>query len=141
MGNKKYRRYEPKSFESQQNSSDVSANIYVSMLMSDAWKALTDGAKVLYLYCKAQYYAEKKKPKPQSTNPTKLTEEQLNRCFTMNKSKWKDLYEITSNPNQFSKNMQMLIDYGFIELIENGKITRTKSIYMLSDKWRDIVII
>lgn len=141
MGNKKYRRYEPKAFEGKQNSSDVSANIYVSMLMSDAWRVLTDGAKVLYLYCKAQYYAEKKKPKPQQTNPLKLNEEQLNRCFTMNKSKWKDLYEIASNQNQFTKNMQMLIDYGFIELIENGKITRTKSIYMLSDKWRDTVII
>lgn len=91
MANKKYRRYIPKPFESMQTSSDVSANIYVSMLISDAWKALTDGAKCLYIYCKAQYYAEKKKPKPQTNNPIKLTEDEQNRCFTMSKSKWKDL--------------------------------------------------
>jgi hypothetical protein len=68
--------YEPKSFESDVTilpktkkkicAKDVSANIYVSMLMSQAWHDLSLKQKELYLYCKAQYYGEKRehtKPK------------------------------------------------------------------------------
>ncbi len=54
----------------------------------------------------------------------------------MNKSKWKDLYHLYTNESQFYKDRDLLVKYGFIEIIENGKNTRTKSIYMLSDKWR-----
>lgn len=125
--------YKPKSFESDQNKSDTSANIYMSMLMSENWQKLTKNAQVLYLYCKAQYYAEKNKPKLQLKQ---LTEQEQRQCFTMNKSKWQSLYGIYISDNgQFNKDMKQLIDYGFVELIENGKNTRTKSIYMLSNKW------
>lgn len=54
----------------------------------------------------------------------------------MNMSKWNDLYHIyNKNQNQFQKDMRQLIEYGFVELIEDGSTTRTKSVYMLSDKW------
>ena len=33
--------------------------------------------------------------------------------------------------------MAMLIENGFVEVIESGKTSRTKSIYMLSDKWKE----
>ena len=124
--------YKPKSFESDQNKSDTSANIYMSMLLSDNWQKLSKNAQILYIYCKAQYYAEKNKPKSQLRQ---LTEQEQRQCFTMNKSKWQSLYGIYSNERQFYKDMNMLIENGFIELVENGKNTRTKSIYMLSNKW------
>lgn len=128
-------KYIPKSFESLGKSNDTSANIYMSMLLSPAWQSLTKNAQVLYLYCKAQYYAEKRKPKPQVRQ---LNETQQKMCFTMNKSKWLALYHIYNSDNgQFNKDMKMLIDYGFIEMIENGKTSRTKSIYMFSDKWQE----
>lgn len=128
-------KYIPKSFESLGNSNDTSANIYVSMLLSPAWQSLTKNAQVLYLYCKAQYYAEKRKPKPQFRQ---LNETQQKMCFTMNKSKWLDLYHIYNSDNgQFNKDMKMLIDYGFIEVIESGKTSRTKSIYMFSNNRRE----
>lgn len=126
--------YCPKAFESDGSKSDTSANIYMSMLMSKSWKALTKNAQLLYLYCKAQYYAQKKKPKP---DYRQLTEQEQRQCFNMNKSMWKDLYGIYTNEGQFYKDRDLLIKYGFIEIIENGKNTRTKSIYMLSGKWRE----
>lgn len=125
--------YHPKVFESDGSKSDTSANIYMSMLMSENWQALTKNAQLLYLYCKAQYYAEKRKPKP---DYKQLTEQEQHQCFTMNKSKWKNLYHLYTNESQFYKDRDLLVKYGFIEIIENGKNTRTKSIYMLSDKWR-----
>jgi hypothetical protein len=127
-------KYKPKSFESIGITSDTSANIYMSMLMSDNWHKLTKNQQILYVYCKAQYYAEKRKPKPQIAQ---LSDGELDLCFTMNKSKWCNLYHIykEGNQNGFIKDMKALINYGFIELVENGKNTRTKSIYKLSNKW------
>lgn len=127
--------YIPKSFESTGTKKDNSANIYMSMLTSWSWQQLSKNAQVLYVYCKAQYYAEKKKPE---TKVKQLDENEQRRCFTMNKSKWQSLYHIYNSDNgQFQKDMKQLIKYGFVEYIENGKTSRTKSIYMLSDKWRD----
>ena len=129
------KKYIPQSFESLGNSNDTSANIYISMLTSPAWQSLTHNAQVLYIYCKAQYYAEKRKPIPQIRQ---LNDTHLKRCFTMNKSKWLDLYHIYNSDNgQFNKDMAMLIENGFVEVIESGKTSRTKSIYMLSDKWKE----
>ena len=127
MGRSKYRRYEKKRFESTGESNDTSANIYISMLMSKAWKELSAKQHELYLYCKAQYYAEKKKP---------IADNSLS--FTMNQSKWRDLYELytSSNKNSFYRDMNVLIEHGFIRCIYCGSTTRTKSIYEFSDKWQ-----
>lgn len=120
------KQYEKKPFESTGISSDTSANIYISMLMSSAWKMLTAQQKTLYLYCKAQYYAEKKKP------------EDNREYFTMNQSKWCSLYEIykKNNAAAFYRDMAALIEYGFIKCVECGNTTRTKSIYAYSSMWQ-----
>jgi len=117
--------YEKKRFESSGVSSDTSANIYMSMLMSAAWRELTPRQQILYLYCKAQYYAEKKKP---------IKDNQLS--FTMNKSKWQ-LYKLyTENEgHNFRRDMNALISIGFVKCVECGANTRTKSIYEYSSKW------
>ena len=58
--------YQKRPFESIGTSNDTSANLYMSMLLSDAWRALTAQQQRLYLYCKSQYYAEKQKPNSQN---------------------------------------------------------------------------
>lgn len=133
MGKRK-KPYQPKPFESDGRAGDTSANIYVSMLVSPAWKGLSNGAKLLYVYCKAQYYAEKEKPLPRYET---LTESERVRCFTMPKEKWATLYELYGSPNTFLRDMEQLLKGGFIELVENGKTTRTKNVYMLSERWRN----
>lgn len=123
---RRHKPYQKKSFESTGKSSDTSANIYMSMLLSDAWKDLTAQQQRLYLYCKSQYYAEKVKP-----NGDPL-------CFTMNQSKWADLYGIYKRKNaaSFYRDISALIEHGFISCVECGAVTRTKSIYRFSDKWQ-----
>ena len=95
------------------------------MLLSVAWKELTKAQWALYLYCKAQYYAEKKKPAGELS-------------FTMNQNKWCALYGLysSSNRSNFYKDMAALIERGFVVCLENGAITRTKSIYAFSDMWQ-----
>ena len=122
----KYRPYEKKGFESMGNSSDTSANIYESMLLSPAWLELTATQKTLYLACKSQFYSEKRKP----NNNAKQ--------FTMNKYKWCNKYKLYTNANSagFYRDIAVLIEKGFIFCVESGAFTRTKSIYQFSDKWQ-----
>lgn len=42
---------------------DTSANIYESMLTSDAFALLTTKQQILYVFCKAQYYGKRKPEK------------------------------------------------------------------------------
>lgn len=130
----KKKRYIPKRFESSGISGDTSANIYNSMLFSEVWFSLSKSQQILYIYCKAQYYGEKKKPKPMYKQ---LTEEEQMRCFTMNKAKWCKVCRLYKDGSQrlFIHDMKALIEKGFIDLIEDGKYSRTKNIYALSDRW------
>lgn len=118
--------YQKKAFESTGASNDTSANVYMSMLLSNAWRAISAQQQRLYLYCKAQYYAEKHKPDGD------------NMCFTMNQSKWADLYGLyeRSNAKGFYRDMSSLIEHGFITCVSCGSTTRTKSIYRFSDMWQ-----
>ena len=126
MSRKKHT-YVKKAFESTGTSSDVSANIYETMLLSPAWLDLSASQKVLYLTCKAQYYAEKHKPVEDDVT-----------TFTMNLAKWADKYQLYAKSNQrsFHRDMAALISHGFVSCVSSGKITRTKSIYRFSSKWQ-----
>lgn len=117
--------YQKRPFESNQATSDTSANIYMSMLRSDAWKHLTKSQQVLYLVCKSQLYAEKHKP---------LGEE----SFTMNRAKWCKLFELYTDSNHqgFYRDMAALIEHGLVICVERGQNTRTKNVYAFSSMWR-----
>ena len=120
---------------------DASANIYVSMLMSQAWHDLSLKQKELYLYCKAQQFGEHKIEVEHKTNNEIQNNTNLNLLtrFTMNKSKWCEIYHIYSKGGQrhFYADMKALVDNGFIKVVENGKTSRTKNIYEYSDKWKE----
>lgn len=118
------KRYVPKPFESIGISSDTSANIYSSMLLSKAWQILNISTKELYLYCKNEYYRQKKKP---------FTDDQT--CFYFNQAIYLNIYGKT-NASQLRAGINELIEKGFIRCIECGANTRTKSIYQYSSKWR-----
>jgi len=119
-------RYEKKAFESTGSSSDTSANIYESMLLSDAWFALTAAQKALYLVCKSQFYSQKDHPNSNSTQ------------FYMNRAKWLTKYRLYNKGNEkgFYRDMEVLIASGFVACFECGAATRTRSVYQLSEKWQ-----
>lgn len=117
--------YVPKSFESVGGNS-LSANLYATMLQSKAWHNLNKGAMVLYTYMKLQYYGAK------GINEHPRTD------FVFNKAMYTKVYGLYTNTEQFRKDRDRLIENGFIELVENGKTTRTKNIYRFSDKWQGI---
>lgn len=136
MGRKK-QPYQKKSFESTGVSSDTSANIYMSMLLSPAWKELTAQQKTLYLYCKAQFYGEKRRGEFVKVWPS-LKDQPLDMLFTMNKSKWCSLYGLYSDNNQggFIRDMTALIEKGFVSCAACGAEGRKKTVYQYSSMWQ-----
>lgn len=57
----------------------------------------------------------------------------------MNRAKYVKKYELYKDNNRaaFHRDMNALIDKGFIDLVQSGKTNRTKSIYAFSSRWQD----
>ncbi len=108
------------------SSSDVSANLYNSMLTSKAWKDLSPQQQRLYTYCKLQLYAQKRKP---DGDPA---------AFYMSKNKWCKTYELYREDNSrgFYRDMTELIKHGFVVCLERGANTRERNVYKLSSRWQ-----
>lgn len=58
--------------------------------------------------------------------------------FTMNRSKWCALYRLYEDENHkgFYRDMNALIEKGFIRCVQSGRTDRTKSVYAFSDAWQ-----
>ena len=143
---KEYKKYVPKSFESRgekyidnmsgQKVSDTSANIYESMLTSDAYKDLSTRQKQLYTCCKAQYYG-KRKPK-KDYEETGLFQEET--YFYLNHAVVVEKYGLYSkNMNkEFYSDMKILEEHGFIRnSARGGGNGKKKSVYQYIDAWQD----
>jgi len=117
--------YRPKPFESV-GGNNLSANLYATMLQSQAYKNLTNGARTLYTFMKLQLYGAKN-----------LTDHP-NTDFVFNWGMASKTYGIYTNKKQFRIDRDRLVEYGFIEVVECGKNTRTKNIYRFSDKWQEV---
>lgn len=149
MGRKKSKSdYIPRRFESylgfapilDGKHEDKSSNIHYSMLMSNAWHNLTGKQKELYLYCKLQLFGQSIKSKEKLKTEKEIDEKtkvDISIRFVFNRGLWCDLYGLYTENTQkyFYKDMDALIENGFIKLISSGKTTRTKNIYEFSDKW------
>ena len=132
MGNRK-KKYVPKNFESATGGRDTSANIYDSMLRSDAYKDLTKNQRLLYVYMKNQYYG-KRKPGRDYPDILSLQGDDL---FYFNLQLAKDYGLYTdSNRKSFYEDIHQLEEHGFIKTIASGKATKKKSIYQYCSEWR-----
>lgn len=123
----------PNSWESDKPCSEAFFSIVCdSMLKSDAWKQLSSNQKVLYITCKIQGFKRNDKAsfdEQYRGNP---------RYFTMNRYKYTKVYALYNSNNQkgFHRDMDALIEHGFIECVISGRATRSKSLYRFSEKWK-----
>lgn len=126
-------KYIPKGFESDSRSNDTSANIYESMLESEAFMDLTKNQRLLYVYCKKQYYGKRK---PQRDYPD-IEEFKSEECFyfCLSMAERYGLYT-RKNKGQFYKDMKALVSHGFIDVVSNGKYTKSKTVYRYSYAWK-----
>lgn len=122
----KRKRYQPKSFESVGVGNDVSANLYLSMLVSDAFLDLSANQQRLYVFCKLQFYGQKKAPDMQADQ------------FVFNQALWMNKYRLYRKGNEraFYRDMDALVSHGFIACVKCGAFSRTKTVYRFSDRWK-----
>ena len=119
-------------YESSQADKDTSANIFISMMLSDAWQDLNDSARVIYLYMKAQRFGQKD-VKDNDYMGESVTYGKD--CFYFNRGLLKKFGK--TDPTTCKKAIDNLISHGFIELVHDGKRTRTNSIYKYSSNWKN----
>lgn len=101
------------------------AALYVNQLTSPAYTSMSKGARLLYVYAKAQFFGERDKPNNDS------------QCFTLNRRKVLDYGLYTSgNLGQFQKDLEELILHGFITCEQKGALTREKSVYRFCSGWQ-----
>lgn len=134
MGRKK-KKYIPDNYASLKGEGDTSANIYMSMMTSLAWKKLTPRAGFLYLHMRALEFGNTRHDKDSFEEVYRDN----NKYFTFNESKWlkgKGGFELYSNKNSFYTDIAILIELGFIDCVECGESTRTKSLYKFSSRWQ-----
>ena len=114
---------------------DTSANIYESMLRSEAFMTLTSRQKVLYLYCKAQFFGKRK---PGKDHP-EVDEFQGDEAFYLNLKMAVDEYGLypEGSAKNFYQDMAALIDHGLIVRISSGFRRREKSVYRFSTAWKE----
>ena len=127
-------KYTPKAFESDGRSNDTSANIYESMLTSEAWKDLSSQERDMYICMKAQYYGKRKpsKDKQYKELPSVSIDET---CFWFPYNYTKK-YGLPTNKKDFYKRIKNLINHGFIQSVINGKCNQQNSVYKLSSNWK-----
>lgn len=135
------KKYHPKAFESLgdiytdaggHKRTDTSANLYESMLTSDAWKDLSFRQRALYTACKAQYYGKRK---PEKDFP-EVPGVQGDDCFYMNAAAVEKYGIYTKNMHrEFYGDLKALCGHGFITCVSNGRANKSRSIYRFSSSW------
>ena len=131
------KKYRPKAFESTGTSSDVSANIYKSMIESEAWKHLTKNQRLLYVYCKSCYYGQKDAYKKSLFKDVGMdVPDNLQPYFSLTERNIKDYWNLYSNINSFYADRDALITHGFIRVVVDGHFMRKANVYEFSAKWQ-----
>ena len=129
------KKYRPKDFESTGTSSDVSANIYQSMIMSEAWNDLSKNQRLLYLYCKSCYYGQKDAYKKSLFKDMGMElPSDLQPYFSLTEGSIKNYWNLYSNMNSFYADRDALISHGFIRVVADGHFVRKANIYQFSSK-------
>ena len=108
--------------------------MYTSMTNSPAYISLTGNQRALYMFCRFQEYNKDNKPGKKYRN---LKPGNNSKSFFMS---WDLVQEIKlyKSENTFYKDLKRLIELGFIDCLYYGKPGGNKSIYVYSDKWRNV---
>ena len=107
-------------WESNKPSNAKFTKICDDMQNSEAWHMLTLRQQGLYLFLKKKYI--KKSDGTDNSTDIHITD--------------KDKKIIKVVNNTLNKDIDALIDYGFIKLIKHGKVVHKPNIYGFSDMWR-----
>ena len=110
------------------------ADIFLSMVLSDAWANLTGNAVKLYHLMKMQAYSKnKEKNIPKNKRMLGKADFYFNKALIMHA--YPNMY---SSMSQFYRDRDCLIENGFIDRIYHSNSPTEKDIFRLSDRWQNV---
>lgn len=119
-------------------SPDTYARITDSVLLSEAFQDLKPHIQMLYIYMREQEIG-KRKPNRDFDNTSPIWESVCSdQCFYFpwhTAKAYSKRYE--KNGSRLYKDIEVLIEHGFIEKVLSGRNTRKNSIYKYSAKWHE----
>lgn len=116
---------------------DSYARITDSLLLSEAFKDLKPHLQMLVIYMRNQDFGKRKPNRDYSETSSVWEFVKDDRCFYFpwhTAKSYTDRYK--NNSGRLYRDINVLIEHGFIELSLNGRNTRKNNIYKFSDKWQ-----
>lgn len=116
---------------------DTTANINYSLLTSPAFKDLSARQRMLYVCAKSEFYGARSRPKNDFTDNEEFKKDGAG-MFYLNHRLVTDVYGLypKTNRRDFYKDIEALIDHGFIQLVSSGRVNKQRSIYQYSAAWK-----
>ena len=115
------------------SSSDHFQPLFSSLMRSAAFKDMRKGARLLLMCCMTEAGGEASRD---NVDPDSGVYDE--RLFYMNRQLYSDVYDLynPSNGAGFRRDMEDLIDHGFVEQVVRGQGRGIKNLYRPSSKWR-----
>ncbi len=107
--------------------------IYVGMLKHEAFKKLTAGEKLFYVYCRVHAMSERSRQRLYTHGATYNREYNYKTDFVFTNSMQK---EYGLDPGNSSGYFHSLAEKGFIEIKENNARQKICNVYSFCDKWK-----
>lgn len=143
MARKRKIEYTPQPYERKiiAGKKDKFTLVYLSMCESTAWKALVPRQQMLYLWFRFQWSTVGTKNTPSGDYPDNADFQRpyvvyMNKAVAMRTGLYTKVEGGNFNRRDFYNDVRRLENVGFIECLQKGKNTRTKSVYVLVDKWK-----
>lgn len=144
MGRKRKIQFNPQQYEKRTitDKKDKFVALYLSLCESAAWKALTPRQQVLYIWFRFQWKDVGSKNTPSGDYPNNEAFQRpyivyMNKAVAVQTGLYTKVQGGNFNARDFYKDVQRLEAVGFITCLQKGKNTRTKSVYELSERWKN----
>ena len=107
--------------------------LFSSLVRSPAFTSMRKGPRLLLMCCMSEADGEAAR---QNVNPD--TGVYVGALFYMNRQLYSDVYGLydATNGTGFRRDMDELVDHGFVEVVAQGKGRGIKNVYKLSSNWR-----
>lgn len=117
--------------------SDTYARITDSLLLSEAFQDLKPHIQMLYIFMREQEIGKRKPNRDFDETSSVWEAVRSEQCFYFpwhTAKSYSNRYK--GNSSRLYKDIDVLIEHGFIEKTMSGRATRDNSVYKYSDKWQ-----
>ncbi len=117
--------------------SDTFTPITDSVLLSEAFHDLKPHEQILYIAMRSQEYGKRKPCRDYMEGSVEWERVKSDKCFYFPRSMAERYCKryAHNNHNRLYKDIGVLVQHGFIDIVISGKADRSKSVYAYSDRW------